>query len=271
MDAIGTPDNAEAYRALGMAYNAKLRFDEAEAAYREAVKRKPADWYGHLLLGSFYYDRGRNIDARAAFEAARKLTPDNDVVYRNLAAVNVREGKFRQASDMLSKTLRFEPGARTYSALGVAYYYQRRYQEAAEAIQSGIALNSGLYPSWGNLGTIYRHLPGNEQRAKEAFRKAIDLANQSLQVKKLDNRTHANLAEYWAKLGDRSKAMAEIDLIPAALRHEFADRIVLAYELTGDRKRAVETVKSLAPSDSVLTFIKNDPDLEGLWRDPAIR
>jgi len=30
-------------------------------------------------------------------------------------------------------------------------------------------------------------------------------------------------------------------------------------------------VKALAPGDPVLTFIKNDPDLESLWLDPALR
>ena len=183
----------------------------------------------------------------------------------------MREGKFRQASDMISKTLQFEPSARIYSTLGIAYYYQHRFQEAAAAVNAGIAINPGLYRSWGNLGTFYRHLPGNERQAQEAFRKAIDLANKSLEVMKSDYTTRANLAEYWAKLGDRKKAMAEIDVIPPAVRREFADRIVLAYELSGDRKRAVETVKSLAPGDPVLTFIKNDPDLESLWRDPALR
>ncbi len=266
-----SPENAEAYRVLGVTYAAAGRFSEAEAAYKEAVKRKPNDWYGNLLLGIFYFDRGRDIDARVAFEAARKLTPDNEVVYRNIANVDMREGKFRQASDMISKTLQFEPSAKTYSTLGIAYYYQRRFQEAADAVNAGITINPGLYRSWGNLGTFYRHLPGNEQRAEQAFRKAIELANKSLEVMNPDYTTRANLAEYLAKLGDGKKAMEEIDLIPAAIRRQFADRIVLAYELTGDRKRAVDTVKSLAPIDPVLTFIKNDPDLESLWRDPALR
>ena len=40
-------DRAQAVQAFKEA----RRFAEAEAAYREAIKRKPGDWYGHLLLG----------------------------------------------------------------------------------------------------------------------------------------------------------------------------------------------------------------------------
>lgn len=258
------PGNAKAYTVLGQAYAKANQFEEAEAAYREAVSRQPADWRGHLLLGLFYYNRGRNEEARAAWEQARKLTPDNEVIYRDLAALDVREGKFQQASEQLAKALRFEPNARTYSTLGVALYYQRRYAEAEAALLSAVALDEGLYSLWGNLGTVYRHLPGKEQKARDAFEKAIGLAQKHLETMNSDTNTRANLAEYWAKLGNKQKALAEIAQIPEASRPAFADRIVLVYELTGDRRQALQIVKGLPPRDSLLTFIRNDPDLEGL-------
>ena len=263
------PENAEAYHALGQAYAADHQFDRAEAAYREAIQRKPADWYGHLALGVFYVDRGRYHDARSEFEAGQKLTPDNEYIYRNLAALDLNEGKFQDASNMLSKAIRFEPNARTYSTLGVAYYYQRRFSEAEAALNSGLALDPGEYRLWGNLGTVERHLPGSEQNTRQAFHKAIELAHKSLQVLKGNDNTHANLAEYWAKLGDRKQALAEIELIPEAARGPFMDRIVLAYEITGDRQRALIAMKSIPPENSVVTLMKNDPDLEALFRDPA--
>jgi tetratricopeptide (TPR) repeat protein len=259
-----SPGSAEAYTVLGQAFAKAGQFAEAENAYREAVKRKPSDWHGHLLLGLFYYNRGRNAEARAAWEEARKLTPDNEVIYRDLAALDVREGKFQQASEQLAKAVKFEPNARTYSTLGVAYYYQKRYAEAEAALKAGVALDPGIYSLWGNLGTVYRHLPGSEQKAREAFEKAIGLAEKQLEAMKTDDNTRANLAEYWAKLGNKDKALAEIAQIPVAARGTYADRIALAYELTGDRRLALETVKAIPAGDSLLTYIRNDPDLEGL-------
>jgi serine/threonine-protein kinase len=259
-----SPGNAEAYLVLGQAFERAGQFAEAENAYREAVKQKPADWHGHMMLGLFYYNRGRNAEARAAWDEALKLTPDNEVVHRNLAALNIREGKFQEASEQLAKAVKFEPNARTYSTLGAAYYYQRRYAEAEAALKSGVALDSGIYSLWGNLGTVYRHLPGSEQKAREAFETAIRLAEKRLEALKSDENTSANLAEYWAKLGNKDKALAAIAQIPIAARGAYADRIALAYELTGNRQLALETVKAIPAGDSLLTSIRNDPDLEGL-------
>jgi serine/threonine-protein kinase len=260
------PQNAEAFRALGRAYEAAQQLKQAETAYRQAVHNQPADWYGHLLLGLFYYRQGRDTEAQKAWEDARKLTPDNEVLYRNLAGVALRQGEFRQASDMLSKALRFEPNQSTYNTLAIAYYYQRRYEEAASALKSAIDLDPNHYLSWGNLGTVLRHIPDGSEQAKDDFRQAIALANKALLVTKSDNNTHANLAEYWAKLGERDKALAEIAQIAPTARGPFVDRIILAYELTGNRSLALAALDSIGAHDPILTLIKNDPDLENLWR-----
>jgi tetratricopeptide (TPR) repeat protein len=263
------PASAQAYRALGAAYSALGQFSDADAAYREAIQRQPADWYGYLLLGIFKVQRGQLGEARTAFETARTLTPDNEVVYSNLASLDMREGRYRDASNLYSKTLKFEPGARTYAVLGIAYYYQRRYEEAAGTLNSSINLGPGVYQTWGNLGTVYRHLPEREENARQCFRKAIELATQTLQVLRGDYRAHANLAEYWAKLGESKKALAEIDQIPESARSPFIDRIVLVYEFAGDRQRAIDTARGIPENSPVINPMKSDPDLEALWRDIA--
>ena len=64
--------------------------------------------------------------------------------------------------------------------------------------------------------------------------------------------------------------MSAIHHIPQKVRAEYADRIVLAYELIGERKQAVEAVRDLPPAHPTLTYIKSDPDLGALLRDPAL-
>jgi len=266
-----SPDNAQAYRVLGETYARSGQYDQAEAQYREAIRRQPSNWYGYLLLGLFYSSRGRIADARNEYELALKFTPNNELLYRDLSALDLKEGNFRAASDRIAKATQFEPVARTYLTLGMAYYYQRRYAEAAAALNSGIALDANLYSLWVDLGEVYLHLPGSQQKAKESFRKAITLAEKHLATVQSDDSTHANLAEYWATLGRKDKAEKEINKIPEQSRNTFADRLVPTYELLGDRHRAVQMVQSLRPDDPLLIFIKNDPDLELLWRDPALR
>jgi tetratricopeptide (TPR) repeat protein/DNA-binding winged helix-turn-helix (wHTH) protein len=265
------PGNADAYRILGGAYSANGQYEQAEAVYREAVRRQPGDWYGHLMLGLFYSDRGLYKEAHKAFQSALNLTPDNEVIYRNLAVLDMQEGRFREASDTLAKTVNFQPNELTYLTLGVAYYYQRRYAEAAAAYKSGIDIYPGLYSLWGNLGSAYRQSPGDQQKAGQAFRKAIELAEEHLKVVQSDNNTRASLAEYWASLGQRDKALDEINKIPEQSRAAYADRIALAYELTGDRSRAVKTLEALPPDSPQLVYIRNMPDLEPLWHEPVFQ
>jgi len=264
------PDNADAFRALAAAFVAAGQFDDAEQAYLDAIRRQPADWTGHFTLGNFYMRQGRPAQARTAWESARKLTPDNEMVHRSLAILSANEGRFKEASDMLERTLKFEPGGRTYSTLGVTLYYQRRFAEAAAALQSAVSLDPGVYLIWGNLGTVLRHLPGQEQKATAAFAKAIELGGKVLQAKPADRNTWANMAEYHAKLGQREQALREIQQIPVADRNAYPDRLVLAYELIGERRRAVEMLLSLPANATGWNYIRRDPDLDALWADPAL-
>lgn len=265
------PGNAEAYRMLGLDYSAAGRYSEAEAAYLEAVKLRPTNWNGFMLLGIFYYQRGRYAEAKTAYEKALALTPDSALVTRNLAGVHMRLGQYAEASRLIQQTLEKAPSARGYNTLGIAYYYERRFQEASSALESALDIDSSIYTIWGNLGTVYRWMPGSSAKAKAAFGRAIELGGKAMRITPSDNSIHANLAEYYAKLGQKQDALAQIQAIPEGSRRPYMARIALAYELSGERKQAVETVRSLLVDASALSDIRNDPDLEKLWKDPDIQ
>lgn len=263
------PNDGAAYYALGDAYVAAGRMKEAESAYLDAVERRRSDWYAHAALGYFYLRQTRYADSRRAFERARALTPDNDIVNRNLAVVDLFEGRYDEAAKELQHALLFQPSARSYSTLGLAYYYQRRYRDAAESLRKALELDPNIASSWGNLGTVYRHLPG--QNADEAFRKAIALTNKALETAPGDNNGRANLAEYYAKTGQCPHAKEQIAQIPASARGAYMGRIALAYEICGDRPNAIATVRSLVRNQAALNEIRNDPDFASLWADPAFQ
>jgi serine/threonine protein kinase/tetratricopeptide (TPR) repeat protein len=259
------PNDGEACYALGNAYEAAGRVKEAEQAFAEAVKRRPSDWYTYVLLGAFYIRQSKFHEARNALEAARKITPDNAVVNRNLAVVNMREGRYADAESQLRRALTFDPSARSYNALGLAYYYQHQYADAAASLRKGLDLAPNIYQLWGNLGTVIRRVPG--QKPDEAFSKAIALATIALHAAPGDSNIHANLAEYYAKLSQCPAALEQIHQISTDLRAPYMTRIALAYELCGDRANAIETVGSLLQNPTSLNEIRNDPDLQNLWQD----
>lgn len=265
------PGSAEAYAALGQAYEGASRYREAELSYLDAVTRRPTDWYAQLLLGFFYYQRGKYPQAREAYKEALKLTPENEIVNRNLATVDMREGRYADATERLLKTLKYDQSARAYSALGLSFYYQGRFEEAVSAHEAAIDQDSANYIFWGNLGSAYRWVPEGQAKARAALRKAVELGRNVLEITPGEYRVHANLAEYWAKLNDPQKAISEIDQIPLSARQPFMARIALAYELTGNHRQAIETVLLSANNATALNDIKDDPDLKRVWNDPGLQ
>jgi tetratricopeptide (TPR) repeat protein len=265
------PGNAEAPRELARIYTSLGRFEEAEASYLQAVKSRPTDWYGHLLLGIFYHDRERFDEAETAFRRSMELAPDNDIVARNLGSLYMMQGRYPEAVQVLLKSLKVRQNARTYGTLAATYFYQHRFENAAAAMETAVELDSGRYEYWGNLGIYYKWIPGSEPRVIPALQRAIELAGKRLEITPADYEIRADLAEYRARLGDAKGAMAEIGRVPQPARQALASRLAIAYELTGNRSKAIELIRSTLTNPASLTQIKNDPDLAKLWADPLFQ
>lgn len=259
-----SPDNAEAMRAMGELHVSQGQRKLAEEAYREATRKRPTDWLGFLQLGIFLVQEGRLKEAEGVLQQAQGLAPDNDIVARNLGALYLRQANYELARKQLQRSLRTRPSPRTYSTLGVVFYYERRYAEAASALESAIDLDSGVYTYWGNLGTVYRWMPMAKAKAEAALRRAIELGEKQLETVPNDSNVRANLAEYWAKLGDGKRAREQIDRLTPDERKRFSTRIVLAYELMGERARAMELARAAAADAALSNSIRHDPDLRKL-------
>ena len=152
------------------------------------------------------------------------------------------EGRYPDAVNVLLRSLKVRQNARTYGTLAATYFYQHRFQEAASAMETAVDLDSSRYEYWGNLGIYYKWIPGAGPRVGPALQKAIELAEKRLEVTPTDYGIRADLAEYRARLGDSRSAMAEIGRIPEASRQALASRLAIAYELTGNRTKAIELI-----------------------------
>lgn len=265
------PTNAEALRQLAELSKRIGRFDEAESLYLRSTKARPTDWYGYLLVGLFYLERQRYPECEAAFRKAQELTPGNDLPARNLGSLFIETGRYREAIDQLRAALRMQPNALAWGSLGLAYYYEHRFGDAASALEAAIDLDPNRYWIWGNLGMCYRHLPGGEAKAVAALKRAIEIGGKFLESAPRNYDVRADMAEYRARLGDEPGAMREVAAIPRAARERAAFRIALAMELTGHRDLAVQAVVENVTAAASLSQVRDDPDLEGVWKDPRIQ
>ena len=264
------PGDAEAYRSLATVQANRGKLKEAEELYLDAIARRPGDWFGHLLLGRFYMQQSRSADAEASFKRALSITPDNEIMLRTLGGFYSIMGRYREARELLLKVIKTDPTARSYSGLGMVYLDERRFQEAATALEAARDLDSSAYTIWGNLGIVYSFIPEKKHEAQKTILRAVELGNRLLEVTPKNYRIRLNLAEYYAHLKQKEQAQEQLKAIPEAVHNQYLTNFILVYELIGQRSTAIRYFNQLA-SESSVKETKNDPFLQTFWNDPVVQ
>jgi serine/threonine-protein kinase len=169
------------------------------------------------------------------------------------------------AAAAYQKALEIEPTSGTYTNLGNLRFDQGRYRDAVMAFEKARELNATRYVTWGNLGDAYRWSPGERPKAAEAYRKAIELAQD--QVGKSKN-TPTQIALYMAKSGDTQGALRYLAAIPAENFDARAYyRAAVIQELGGHRDAALDSLRKALAGGIQSSEINNDPELLDLRND----
>jgi serine/threonine-protein kinase len=200
------PANDEACRGLGSAYEDLGLYNEAEKIYKSAIELKPEYWAGYNDLGRLYVRQGRFSEAAEQYAQLTKLVPNHHIGYSNLGGVYLYEGRYSEAIPILEHSVALRDTEVAYSNLGTAYFYLRRFSKAADAYEKAIGLNERYWTLWGNLGDARYWDPTNRDRAGEAYRKALILGEQELQVNPRDARLLSCMAYYHAMLDEKEAA-----------------------------------------------------------------
>src|SRR5579862_232033 len=254
---------AEAYEALG-------QVNDAESAYRGLIELWPNYIVPYSHLGSFYVRQGRYKDAEPVFRKYTELAPDNSSGYQNLGAVYHLMGRPDDAAVMLKKSLAIKPSARGYTNLGTLYFFEGHYSDAVPLMEKAVEMERTNYVYWGNLGDAYRWAPEFKDRAAEAYREAIRLAEEQPGTDRNDANLCASLAAYYAKLPDTARALSELararrlaPINPAVL---FKSAVV--YEIAGRKEQAISALDLALQAGYSIDEIRQDPELTELRKDP---
>jgi tetratricopeptide (TPR) repeat protein len=200
------PNNFDAMLGLARAYDASGDTKHSEETYKRAIQLQPAHFAGYSKLAGFYFNHGRREDAAEMFRKVTQLTPDNARAFANLGACYFALGQFDSALDVFQKSLALEPTDLAYSNIGTVQYYLGRYPESAAAFEKSLALLPSHYQNWANLGDALRLIPGREDKAAEAYAKAIALTRGELATNPDDSLVHSYLALCLAKTGRAAEA-----------------------------------------------------------------
>ncbi len=269
------PRNADAVMGLAKSYDSAGRTADAESAYKKAIALRPDSWIGYNHLGNFLDAHQRYSEAIEQFRHAMSLTPDNAALYLNLAAVYIDIGDpkhFSEAEEILKKSITLDPTYAAYSNLGYLCDRQRKYPEAADALEKALKLNDRDYLVWANLEFVYTCLK-EKDKASQAQDREIVLLEKSAQDAPRDGKVQSDLGLLYAKKKLGEKAIPRIQSSLALLPDDpnVLENAGEAYEDLGDRAQALQYIEKSLQKGYALSDLKSIPDLQGLISDPSFR
>ncbi len=265
------PNNGEAHRLLGLAYEKNAQLNDALAELRKATQVEPDNARYHRDLGTFFTHRGRYADALTEFQKMAALAqnlPDSHYVL-GIGLENLK--RFAEAERELRTAIRLEDSSRSENALAAVFLLTGKNQEAASSYRQAIALGPVTVRLWLGLGFAYSR-EGNSAGANDAFRHGLELAEANLTGDARQGQDRAYLAYFAARIGNGQQAEYEIAQA-LHLSPDDADTCgmaVLTYEALGHRQQTLNFLTSLAPAlaHSVLVQLNEYPEVADLRRTP---
>jgi serine/threonine-protein kinase len=267
------PTNDQAYMELAETYAHLGSSSQAEATYRRAIDLRPHYWAGYNWLGVFYYRRARYREAAEMFEKVVSIAPDNARGCFNLATAYTALGRYSDAIELLNRSLAARPTATAYTDLGNAYFYLRRFDDAADAYEKATRLDSEDPLLWWNLGDGYYWTPGKRAQAASAYQHAISVATTNLRVNPKDAYSLGIRAICYAMLNEKKQALASLQeglkLSPAD--PEMLFKAALVHNQFGNMPQTLNWLEKALSVGFSPTTVRDTPNFDHLHNDPRFQ
>jgi tetratricopeptide (TPR) repeat protein len=151
------------------------RIEEAEALYREALRRVPDDTGLLQGLGVLVYQGGRADEAADLFARGLALQPDSPALHANRGEAIRVLGRLDEAIEHLRMALALDPDLPdAWNSLGLIAYEQERFDEAEAAYRESLRIRPRFTMAYINLGSVLQAL-GREDDAIRALRAALEI------------------------------------------------------------------------------------------------
>jgi tetratricopeptide (TPR) repeat protein len=169
------PEMVVAWVALGQALKAGGRGEEAEQAYREAIRRDGGNALARMGLGELMISTGRAEEAVVEFELALRKKPSLAAAHLGLGNAYAFLGRDEAALDQYNQTLAMRPRLpEAEFAAGFVLARMGRLKQAEARYRRALARRADFAAAWMNLGCLLRE-QGREAYAKAALVRAVEL------------------------------------------------------------------------------------------------
>ena len=149
-------DMPAAYYGLGLAYTGLEKFEDAIAAYQQAIAFAP-DWaHTHAALGSAYANTHRYAEALEAYKVAVALDPRDKMIHHQIGNVYSKRGEHAAAVRHQLQAIAIAPKfAAAHYQLGLLYAHEKRWDAAINAYRTAYQNDPTLVESLYNLAQAY--------------------------------------------------------------------------------------------------------------------
>ncbi|MEX2149480.1 MAG: tetratricopeptide repeat protein [Steroidobacteraceae bacterium] len=235
---------------------------EAEQMHQRAIAAQPRYAYAQIAYGNFLFGQGRPTEAVVFYERATILAPDNPNAFNNLGSAYMLAGDFDHARRALERSIAIEPRRGSYSGLGSVQYYLGRYELAEDMFRKAIELAPADHRVWGNLADTLR-FDARPDEAREAYRRALELADGELAINPKHAINQAQAAYYAIQLGDDGRARHGIaQALPEGDDSNYVHYYVALAELgLGDRVKALAHLRRAQQLGYPESLLKAAPEL----------
>jgi tetratricopeptide (TPR) repeat protein len=198
--------------------------------------------------------------AEGELKRALTLNPNLASAHAAYTFYLLRVGRAPEGLAEIQRELALDPvSGRSFMNAGFAYYFARRYDEALGFMQRAYALEPNPADFFFPYGVIYAE-KGDYAKAARNFQQ-------------LGDQPHAlgHLGNLDARMGRQAEARAILPKLEQRVAKDGLGRyeIALIYAGLGDKEQAFAWLeKSLASHDKGMTYLKIDPCLDPLRRDP---
>jgi tetratricopeptide (TPR) repeat protein len=161
--------NGDAYLKLGQVYMRAGSPDQALAAVQQGLKDNPRDVALYIFLGELNEGRQFWSDAKAAYQRALEIDPENPLASNNLAYLMLQQGGNVDVALAMAQTARraMPDSPDAADTLGWAYYQKGAYTTAIELFKEALKKKPNSPALHYHLGLAYskadQPVPAREQ------------------------------------------------------------------------------------------------------------
>ena len=265
------PNERRARLNIADLYDTLGRPDDARALYEEAITIGPDNWSNYYGYGQFLFLNGRLDEAPAHLEKAAELNPNAPGPIAFLGFVALSGGDLGGARDYYERAVTLKDDARARKWLGLVYYYDGAFDQALEHWRRVLEQAPRDPSAHTNVADALRQ-QGHLDEARDLYLAGLALYDEAIVRNPADDDARALRALAHAALGKCSQARTEL---AAVLSRHTADPHFLRYAAVGAGRChqmdwATDLVLESISAGNVVD-VRFDPDLAIVREDPRVR